>query len=137
MSCLGNAAALILPAGVEGPAFLVYDNFRIILKWNRSIFYAVAVGHLADRINGGPALVGARINEEPLSREQVLKLQAALKSLGHLSAEPDGTVGSGTRRAMRQYQVACGLPPDGFVGQKAARILAGVSDPAAPCRPLA
>jgi membrane-bound lytic murein transglycosylase B len=131
------AAALILPAGVEGPAFLVYDNFRIILKWNRSIFYALAVGHLSDRISGGPALAGMRVNEEPLSREQVLKLQAVLKGLGHLNGEPDGTVGSNTRRAMRQYQLTCGLPPDGFVGQKAVRILAGAADMAAPCRPLA
>jgi len=130
------AAALVLPAGASGPAFLVYDNFRIILKWNRSIFYALAVGHLADRINGGPALAGARINEEPLSRDQVLKVQTVLKALGHLTAEPDGTVGSGTRRAMRQYQLACGLPPDGFVGQKAANLLSAPVGPGAPCRAL-
>jgi len=35
-----------------GPAFLVYDNFRTLMKWNRSIFFALAAGHLADRIGG-------------------------------------------------------------------------------------
>lgn len=107
-------AALILPAGVKGPAFLVYDNFRAILKWNRSTFYAVAVGYLADRISGAPALSGARVNDDPLSRDQVLLLQGGLKQRGFLDSEPDGVVGSATRQALRKYQVACGFPADGY-----------------------
>jgi membrane-bound lytic murein transglycosylase B len=45
-------ASLILPAKKGGPAFLVYNNYRVILKWNRSHYFAMAVGHLADRIAG-------------------------------------------------------------------------------------
>jgi membrane-bound lytic murein transglycosylase B len=127
------AAALILPAGVEGPAFLVYDNFRIILKWNRSIFYALAVGHLSDRINGGGGLVGKRQTEEPLSRDQVIGLQSALKTFGHLDAEPDGTLGSATRRALRAYQLACRIPADGYAGQKAAQLLSAAREAGTPC----
>jgi membrane-bound lytic murein transglycosylase B len=43
-------ASLILPSGADGPAELVYDNFRTVLKWNNSLFFASAVGSLADRI---------------------------------------------------------------------------------------
>jgi membrane-bound lytic murein transglycosylase B len=43
-----NAAALVLPGGDDGPALLAYDNFRTILKWNNSLFFASAVGRLAD-----------------------------------------------------------------------------------------
>ncbi|MBS3754387.1 MAG: lytic murein transglycosylase [Desulfobacterales bacterium] len=42
--------AVILPQGSKGPAFIVYDNFRVIMRWNRSVNYAISVGHLADRI---------------------------------------------------------------------------------------
>jgi membrane-bound lytic murein transglycosylase B len=117
------AAALILPSGQEGPAFLVYDNFRIILKWNRSISYALAVGHLADRVTGGAPLSATRVNEYPLTRNQVLDVQSALNKFGFLEASPDGTLGSGTRRALRAYQLACGLPADGYVGQKVVGVL--------------
>ncbi len=48
--------SIVLPDGSEGPAFLVYDNFRVIMRWNRSVSYAVAVGHLADRIAGASRL---------------------------------------------------------------------------------
>lgn len=128
-------AALLLPAGVNGPAFLVYDNFRIILKWNRSISYALAIGHLSDRITGGPAFVGTRVDEEPLPREQVLGLQLALKKLGYLEAEPDGTLGSGTRRALRKYQVSCKLPADGYANAAIIKSIVASSDLGTPCSP--
>lgn len=108
------AAALVLPSGASGPAFLVYDNFRAILKWNRSISYALAIGHLSDRIVGAPKLTAVRSNDAPLSRESVIALQAALKQQGFLAAAPDGVLGSGTRQALRQYQMKCGYPADGF-----------------------
>jgi len=126
-------AALVLPTGAKGPAFLVYDNFRAILKWNRSIFYALAIGHLSDRIVGAPALVGARMNVEPLSREQVLALQTALKQLGFLEAEPDGVMGSATRQALRLYQQKCGLPADGYADVDAAKTISAGGNAANPC----
>jgi membrane-bound lytic murein transglycosylase B len=55
----GVRASVIIPdEGTREPAFLVYQNFRALLRWNRSHFFALAVGHLADRIGGGPALDG-------------------------------------------------------------------------------
>jgi len=127
------AAALVLPAGAAGPAFLVYDNFRVILKWNRSIYYALAVGHLSDRIVGGGQLLGRRLDDPPLSREQVSALQAALQSFGFLATAPDGTLGSGTRRALRQYQLACDLPPDGYASQTMARKVLAAGHIGTPC----
>ena len=127
------SAALILPSGRNGPAFLVYDNFRIILKWNRSISYALAIGLLSDRISGAPVLVAVRNSDDPLSRDQVVRLQATLKKFGHLKAEPDGTLGSVTRRALRQYQAACKLPADGYADQKTVAFLAVASEQGIPC----
>lgn len=45
-------ASLVLPDGEDGPAFLVYDNFRVLMRWNRSTYFALAVGQLADAIAG-------------------------------------------------------------------------------------
>ncbi|MAL34209.1 MAG: lytic transglycosylase, partial [Marinobacter sp.] len=72
-------AALIVPSGHQGPAFLVYSNFRVIMGWNRSEFYAIAVGHLADRIAGAGKLQNPPPEDQPsLSRNQLLELQQAL-----------------------------------------------------------
>src|SRR3546814_977711 len=57
----GMEAAMVLPAGHRGPAFLVYENFETILIWNRSILYALSAGHLADRIAGAPPLSAAAL----------------------------------------------------------------------------
>lgn len=109
-------AALILPSGAQGQAFLVYENFRAILKWNRSTFYAVAIGHLADRITGGAVIAGKRSSAPPMSRDDVLALQQALSRRGYLGADGvDGVVGAATRRAIRSLQIDKGLPADGYV----------------------
>jgi membrane-bound lytic murein transglycosylase B len=108
-------AALLLPAGHQGPAFLVYDNFEAILGWNRSEFYALSVGHLADRITGAPPLHTPPPADAPrLSRDQVIQLQATLNAAGFDSGEVDGILGPATRDAIRAYQQETGLIPDGF-----------------------
>ena len=107
-------AALVLPAGREGPAFLVYGNYRVILKWNRSVFYAIAVGLLADQIVGrGPKLL-ASANDQALQREEIKRMQEGLRELGYLLGAADGVVGSMTRRALRAFQRARGEVPDGY-----------------------
>ncbi len=108
-------AALILPGGVRGPAFLVYDDFRVIMRWNRSTSYALAVGHLADRLTGGGPLVANTQNDPPLKREDVMALQTDLVTLGFLSATPDGVLGPVSKLAVRSFQRANKLPPDGYV----------------------
>ena len=75
--------SVILPAGHDGPAFLVYNNFHTILKWNRSDLYAIAVGHLADRIIGkAPFQTKRPTSEQRLSRNQVEKIQEFLIGFG-------------------------------------------------------
>lgn len=104
--------SIIVPSGHNGPAFLVYENFRVIMRWNRSISYALAVGHLADRIAGMGALY-ADWDEEALSVEAVEEIQRHLNTLGHNSGEPDGMPGPKTRAAIRAFQGAVGRTPDG------------------------
>lgn len=124
-------AALILPGGVKGPAFLVYEDFRVIMKWNRSVSYALAVGHLADRLNGGGPLVASGQNDPPLKREDVLQLQTDLAALGFLKATPDGVLGPVSKQAARSFQAANGLPPDGYVdGPLMAAVRAKAATPA-------
>ena len=107
--------AIVLPQGSEGPAFLVYDNFEVILKWNRSISYAIAVGYLADRMIGLPTLRnGLDVDNRPLTREQAMQLQQALKQQGIYQDTVDGIIGSQTRKAVREYQTRVGLPVDGY-----------------------
>ncbi len=108
-------ASLVVPGGHKGPAFLVYQNFRVIMNWNRSITYAIAVGHLADRLAGAAPLETERPDgERPLSRLEVEELQERLLAEGFDPGTPDGIVGGQTRAALRAYQRRAGLPPDGF-----------------------
>lgn len=107
--------SIILPGGYRGPAFLVYGNFRVIMRWNRSIFYAIAIGRLSDRIAGGGALVARRpADDRPLSRAEVQEIQNRLIGLGYAPGTPDGVVGAQTRAAIRDYQRAAKQPPDGY-----------------------
>ena len=108
--------SIILPGGVYGaPAFMVYPNFRAIMVWNRSILYAIAVGHLADRLaSEGAFVTPPPAREEPLSLAQVKEIQSILARYGFDAGKPDGIVGPRTRHAVRAYQKAARLPADGF-----------------------
>jgi membrane-bound lytic murein transglycosylase B len=109
---------LILPAGIRGPGFLVGSNFRAILRYNNSVSYALAIGHLANRIAGGAELAGLwPTDDPPLDRAQRLELQRLLSELGLDVGVPDGIIGSQTRAAVRAVQVRLGLPPDGYAGR--------------------
>jgi membrane-bound lytic murein transglycosylase B len=109
------SASIVLPGGVNGPAFMVYDNFRAILVWNRSLHYALAVGHLSDQlIHLGPLLAKRPAKEESLRRTEVEELQGLLLSLGFNPGAPDGVLGSRTRAAIRAYQRQAKLPADGY-----------------------
>lgn len=107
-------ASLIIPAGYKGPAFLVYENFRTILDWNRSNLYAIAVGHLADRLVWKGPLQSPQIKETPLSRAQTLQIQARLNENGYDVGKPDGIAGSRTRKAIKAFQKSIGIPADGY-----------------------
>ncbi len=107
--------SVLLPMGRDGPAFLVYDNFRVLLRWNASISYALAVGHLADRLDGHPPLRGGRPEADSiLNRQETKWVQKQLNRLGYDAGEPDGLIGPNTRRAARAYQTDYSLPADGY-----------------------
>ncbi len=114
-----DAASLLVPAGANGPAFLVVENFRVIMKYNPSESYALAIGHLADRIRGGGPIVRPWPREEmPLSRTERIELQQRLAARGYDLGDSDGHFGPKTRDAIRDLQARAGLVPDGFVSVK-------------------
>lgn len=107
---------IILPAGARGPAFLVFDNFEAILKYNRSTAYALAVALLSDEIdgrNGAIATLWPR-DDRPLSLEERKDLQQALADRGYDPGPVDGIIGAGTRRALRKWQQDNDHPADGY-----------------------
>jgi len=108
-------ASIVLPAGYNGPAFLVYKNFRTILTWNRSILYAIAIGHLADRLAGGAPFKSKRPAVElRLSRNDIKDLQRLLTARGYDTGGADGVVGPNTRLAIKAFQKKSLLPADGY-----------------------
>ncbi len=107
--------AIVMPQGYSGPAFLVYGNFDVILKWNRSINYALAVGILADRLSGrSPVRHGLKTDNRRLSYKLTFELQQRLNSDGFDAGVPDGIPGYQTRTAVRAYQQQANLPADGY-----------------------
>ncbi len=110
----GMEASVILPAGAQGPAFLGYANFRTTMTYNPSTFYALTVGHLADRYAGSGPVQRMPENETAMSVADVRELQELLNRNGFDSGEPDGRVGRQTRAAIRAYQQSAGLPMDGY-----------------------
>ncbi len=108
-------AAVFLPAGARGPAFLVGANFRAIMRYNASTSYALAVGILAQRLAGGPGVVAAWPRDlTPLTRSQLQALQTALNAQGFDAGPADGMLGPKTRAALRRWQRSVGLAADGY-----------------------
>lgn len=111
-----GGAGIVLPQGWQGPAFMVFDNFDVVMRWNRSVNYALAVARLAHRLEGGSALAAQADAADALSLAQLQALQQALNELGFDSGTPDGQLGPRTRTAIRHYQVMHRLPADGYPG---------------------
>lgn len=106
---------LLLPAGANGPAFLVTSNFNAILRYNNAVSYALAVAHLGDRLSGGPAFTKRwPADDKALGKLEREEIQRHLSSLGFDSGAVDGVIGIGTRAAVRLFQKARQLPEDGY-----------------------
>ncbi len=108
-------AYLMVPAGAQGPAFLMLQNFRVIMKYNPAEAYALAIGHLGDRLRGSePFAQPWPRHERVLSRTERYELQQLLARQGYDIGEPDGRLGPKSRNALRSFQAAAGMVPDGF-----------------------
>ena len=99
-----------MPAGASGPAFLLLDNFRVIKRYNNANSYALAVGHLADRLRGGGPFQTAWPDARGPAHRSTSgqKLQLLLTARGFYSGDIDGNIGSGSREAIKNYQLAIG-----------------------------
>ena len=108
-------AYLLVPAGNQGPGFLMLHNFRVIMKYNPAEAYALAIGHFADRLRGGAPFVQPWPRQERvLSRAERLELQQLLAERGFYRGTPDGQIGGQTREALRSFQASVGAAADGF-----------------------
>jgi membrane-bound lytic murein transglycosylase B len=110
-----GSARILLPAGARGPALMVFANFEVIERYNPADAYVIAVGHLADRIAGGPAFQAAwPRGDRPLRLAERKELQERLTRAGFDTGGVDGIVGPNTIAALRRFQAARGLVPDGY-----------------------
>lgn len=110
-----DQAAILLPQGWNGPAYMVFANFDVVMDWNRSVNYALAVAHLAQQFSGDSAVkYRDTIETQALTFNEMWALQAKLNELGFDCGKPDGFPGLKTQDAVRMYQAAQQLPQDGY-----------------------
>ena len=113
----GPEASILLPAGHTGPAFLIFPNFQVIEKYNLADAYVIGIGHLGDRIAGGPAIAADWPRQwRALTQEERKELQGLLVGLGLDTGGVDGRVGPKTIAAVKAWQKTQGLVPDGYPG---------------------
>jgi membrane-bound lytic murein transglycosylase B len=115
-----DSVTLLLPAGARGPAFAAYPNFRVIKRYNNATSYALAVALLAAQIDdtirfGLTPAMGWPRGDRPLSQNETMELQRRLTALGYPTQGVDGIVGPNTRSAIRGFQNANGMVPDGYL----------------------
>lgn len=126
-----SSAGLLLPAGLDGPAFLVGKNFDTFYSYNASENYALAIAHLSDLIEREDSsktdFITAWPTDDPgISRRQAKEIQQALLNAGYDIGAVDGIIGDNTRKAIQQYQTSKGVyPADGRAGQKFYQLIMG------------
>ena len=105
---------LFFPSGAHGPAFLVTENYDVLKEYNNSDAYAIAVGHLADRMHGAPPIKAAwPADDHPLSRDARIALQKKLAALGYKVLDFEGHIDFDLRDNIRAEQAKLGMLPDG------------------------
>ena len=105
-------AAMLLPMGRKGPAFLAYPNFDVYTNWNKSLVYATTAAYYATRLDGAPKMKAG--NAEAMGAAEVKQVQQALVSRGYDVGKVDGIIGAQTRAAIRDVQLQLGLPADSY-----------------------
>jgi lytic murein transglycosylase len=112
-------AGLLLPAGPDGPAFLVTHNFDVVYSYNAAESYSLAACVLADRLAGGPGIETPWPTDDPgLSREGRRELQALLTKRGYDVGQPDGAIGKKTKEAIADFEGKNGLAVNGRASKK-------------------
>ncbi len=120
------SAGLLLPAGKSGPAFLVTRNFNALYSYNAAESYALAIGHLSDRLKGrGPLVKPWPTNDPGLTRAQRLQLQKLLLAAGYDIGEADGKIGPITTRAIKKVQAKAGMKQNGRPSMAVLKALGG------------
>lgn len=122
----GPDTGLLLPAGSQGPAFLVTRNFDALYSYNAAEVYALAIGALADRIGGAAGFATPWPVDDPgLSREERRELQSLLQSRGYGVGNADGVMGTKTLQAVADFQGRAGMPATGRPSLKVLQALRG------------
>ena len=106
-------AAILLPQGREGPAFLVYPNYLVFFEWNQSFIYVTTAAYFATRLEGAPVYQPGNPSSA-LNESQMKSLQRKLEARGHDVGGVDGILGAKTRKAVQREQVRLGLPADAW-----------------------
>ena len=107
--------AIVIPQGWQGPAFMIFSNFDVVMDWNRSVNYALSVAYLADQLNKDmPIIARKNAPAQTLSFNQMWALQGRLNDLGYDCGQPDGFPGLKTQNAIGKYQASQFLPQDGY-----------------------
>jgi lytic murein transglycosylase len=109
----GLEAALLLPMGRKGPAFLAYPNFYVFLEWNSSLVYSTSAAYFATRLDGAPKVSRGQA-VDTLSFDEIKRLQTILAKRGYDVGKIDGIIGEKTREAVRDVQLKLGLPADSY-----------------------
>ncbi len=108
-------ASILLPAGAQGAAFMIFNNFHVIERYNAADAYVIGVGHLSDLLRGGDRIQASwPRGYAPLSFRQKRELQRRLTRAGFDTEGTDGIIGPNTIAAIRAYQASIGVTPDGF-----------------------
>jgi lytic murein transglycosylase len=120
------AAGLLMPAGANGPAFLVTKNFDALYSYNAAESYGLAIAILSDRLRGGAGIQTPwPTDDPPLSRAERRELQRLLAARGYDVGEPDGRIGQKTRDAIKAIEQQVGIRPTGRPGGKVLAALRG------------
>ena len=107
--------AVVLPQGATGPAFILWRNFSVILRYNNALNYGIGVGHLSDRLRGGgPIRAAFPPDAQGLTLADRQDLQRRLTAAGYDTGGSDGVVGGKTVAAITAYETANGLPVTGL-----------------------
>ena len=119
-------ASILLPAGAQGAAFMIFANFGVIERYNTADSYIIAVGHLADRLRGGPAIQHSwPLADRALTFAERVELQTLLTAAGFDTKGADGLIGPNTIAGIRGFQKANGLIPDGYANVRLLERLRG------------